>query len=217
MPRPLAVLVVVPLVTLGCRDRDRPRDDISEPGRAPAGTAELSQGEVPARMGKPHRMDFTEHDASQLVASRLYGTIPVGLKDPAPTSRQVLEAIRGWESWPAFPENASPILSRAHRRTWVVAHYNEAVGRAMNGGGALPLPEGSTIVKEQRVAPDSPAILLSVMNKRGGKWYWVQATTDGKVLVVGGEPFEGFDHYDCHGCHQSAADNDQVFTHDFAP
>jgi mono/diheme cytochrome c family protein len=62
---------------------------------------------------------------------------------------------------------------------------------------------------------------ITVMSKQNGSWYWLEATPDGKVIVDDmmdkGAPLEGKDVAMCVGCHTSAADNDMVFTHDFAP
>jgi hypothetical protein len=48
------------------------------------------------------------------------------------------------------------------------------------------------------------------MAKRGGTWFWVSATPDGKVFTADGVPLAG-DLGQCAGCHM-AADHDMVFS-----
>ena len=102
---------------------------------------------------------------------------------------------------------------------YVLAHHNDVVGQAI-ADKTLPLPDGSIIVKDNFAkADDSMPMAVTVMSKQGGKWYWIEASPDGMVMVDQmmdvGAPLEGNDVKMCVGCHVSWKDNDYVGTHVF--
>jgi hypothetical protein len=127
----------------------------------------------------------------------------------------VLAKTQGYARWPTFPENPQPTFSKQHFKMWVLAHYNEVVARAIQNK-TLPLPEGATIVKDnfESANADKPT-LISTMSKRGGRWYFVQSTPEGKVVVQDGKPQAGYNLAGCTSCHSQASENDQIYTHEF--
>ena len=164
---------------------------------------------------------------SLLVASLAFGALGPeaaraaegGMKDSgavAPTgeAKALLEKVKDYKSWPTFPDATAPKLSKGHGGLYVLAYHNDVVGQAV-ASHALPLPDGSIIVKENRPQADAAPAALSIMSKQGGGWYWLQATPDGKVVTAKGKPMAGAVK-GCAGCHSQASDNDQVYTYKFA-
>lgn len=134
---------------------------------------------------------------------------------PTDETKTVLAEIQGYQSWPTFPENRTPKLSAAHMNMFVVAHFNDAVGKAMKSH-AMPLVEGAIIVKDNFAkADDKTPMAITVMKKLRGKWYFVEATPDGMVMTdSAGNGLQGFDVAMCVGCHDSSH-NDGIKTHTF--
>jgi hypothetical protein len=137
--------------------------------------------------------------------------------DPAPATKQILDAVKNYKSWPMFTENSTPKMSDSHMKMYVVTYHNDAVTAAI-AQDALPLPPGCTIVKENLANPsDTAPMALTIMDKQGdGSWYWIEATLDGKVIVdPTGKPLEGKDVPMCVGCHSKESSNDDIMTHQF--
>jgi hypothetical protein len=148
-------------------------------------------------------------------AQRAHGGGPLATAEPSPETKALLAKIQGYRSWPKFPENAQPAFSKQHFKKWVVAYYNDVVGRALQAK-TLPLPDGSIIAKDNLDSADAAEpSFITTMAKRGGHWYFAETTPDGKVVVMDGKPLEGFDIAACKNCHEQAAANDQVYTHEF--
>ena len=76
-----------------------------------------------------------------------------GTVAPTGAALEVLERSRGYRSWERFAEYAKPKLSKSHSGNHVVAWYNAAAAPAAKGG-AREYPEGSIIVKENRLTPE---------------------------------------------------------------
>jgi len=119
-----------------------------------------------------------------------------------------------------FADNAVPKQSASHMKMWVVTYHNDIVKTAM-ANKTLPLPDGAIIVKENMAKETDTTGMPTVMAKQGGKWYWIEATPDGKVVVDTmmdkGKPLESYDPNMCTGCHVQQKDkNDWVFVHDFS-
>lgn len=143
-------------------------------------------------------------------------TGPKALQTVAPPAeaRALLAAIRGYEKWPHFAENTTPKRSLAHHGLWVLVFHNEVVSAAV-AKHQLPLPDGSILVKENRLTPAGGVVLLTVMSKQHGRWFWLEATPEGRVIRAGGETVAGFGVKACAGCHEQNVDNDSVFSHPF--
>jgi len=135
---------------------------------------------------------------------------------PSSETESVLAATSGYSAWAMFPENTAPTLSKAHMGMYVVAHYNDVVATAVQAK-TLPLPDGALIVKDNFAhADDKMPMAITVMSKQSGGWYWIEATSDGKVILDSmGKALEGTDVAMCVGCHESKKSNDYVMTHDF--
>jgi hypothetical protein len=141
---------------------------------------------------------------------------------PSPETQQLLGRISGYRTWMKFPENLTPKLSAQHGNMYVVAYHNDIVKQAMERK-LLPLPDGALIVKDNLAMPsDAMPMVITVMSKQSEKWYWLEATPEGQVvvdeMVDKGKPLEGFGVAMCTGCHGARKDtNDYIFTHDFGP
>jgi hypothetical protein len=142
---------------------------------------------------------------------------PKALQSVAPgaEAKAVLEAIRGYQKWPHFAENVQPKRSLAHHGLWVLVFHNEVVTAAV-AKHQLPLPDGSLLVKENRFTADGEVVLLTVMSKQHGRWYWLEVTPQGQVVQAAGAKVAGFGVKACAGCHEQNVDNDAVFTHPFS-
>jgi hypothetical protein len=139
--------------------------------------------------------------------------------EPSADTKALLDAIKDHETWPKFDENSTPKLSKSHMNMWVVTYHNDVVTKAI-ADKTLPLPDGSILVKDNFAKQDDAMpMAVTVMSKQGGTWYWVEATSMGKVVVDEmadkGTPLEGYDAKLCVMCHSGAKDNDEVFTHQF--
>lgn len=133
---------------------------------------------------------------------------------PSPTSRDVLEQTANYRQWPNFAENTTIERSAMHREMYVLAFHNDVVTRALESR-TLPLPDGAVIVKENYAhKSDAQPKVLTIMAKESGRWYWLEATPEGRVVLEKDRPQEGFDLEGCRSCH-SHAENDFVFTHQF--
>ncbi len=139
----------------------------------------------------------------------------MGMAAPSADSQALLAKTSSYATWPKFSENATPRPSKAHMNMYVVTFHNDVVAAAI-ASHTLPLPDGAIIVKQNMMKPDSPPQNLTIMSKQGGKWYWLDATPDGKVVTMNDMPQEGFGAPMCTQCHDDAANNDFVFTHHFA-
>lgn len=139
----------------------------------------------------------------------------MGMAAPTADSGALLAKISDYATWPKFSESAEPKASKAHMNMYVVTFHNEVVTAAI-AAHTLPLPDGAVIVKQNKMAADAPPKTLTVMSKQSGKWYWLDATPDGKVVTINDMPQEGFDVPMCTKCHDDASNNDFVFVHSFA-
>jgi hypothetical protein len=128
---------------------------------------------------------------------------------PTGAAAEILRQSRDYRDWQRFSEYTAPKLSKTHSGNHVVAWYNAAAAPAARGDAAA-YPDGSIIVKENRLTPDGPPASLSVMAKRDGGWFWISATPGGQVFAADGAPLAG-DLGRCAGCH-TAADPDLVFS-----
>lgn len=139
----------------------------------------------------------------------------MGMADPAPDTKAVLDSVKDYTSWPKFAENQQPAKSEGHMGMHVLAFHNQVVGEAIKSK-TLPLPDGALIVKQEMTAADAAPMSITVMSKQGGNWYWVKASPDGmKVMTMNGMAMEGRDVAMCKDCHGNESDNDFVFTHKF--
>jgi hypothetical protein len=141
-----------------------------------------------------------------------HGSPPQGpTAEPTGETQEILQRAKDYRSWQKFPRYAKEAaFSKGHGKTYVVAWYNEAAAAAVKAGGGT-YPDGSILVKENRPEPDASPAALTVMAKRGGGWYWIRATPDGKVFTREGKPIAGPDVAACAGCH-SVAEGDMVFS-----
>jgi hypothetical protein len=122
---------------------------------------------------------------------------------PAGPAEEILRQARDYRSWRKFASyEAAAKPSKAHSGNHVVAWYNDAAAPAVKGGAKV-FPDGSVIVKENRLTADGKPASLSVMAKRAGAWFWISATPDWKVFTAGGKPLAG-DLGSCAGCHGEA-------------
>jgi hypothetical protein len=96
----------------------------------------------------------------------------------------------------------------------VLVFHNQVVSQAV-ARHTLPLPDGSLLVKENRLTPDGEVVLLTVMSKQHGRWYWLEVTPAGRAIQANGATVAGFGVKACAGCHEQNVDNDAVFTHPF--
>jgi len=139
----------------------------------------------------------------------------MGMADPAPATRAVLDSVKDYASWPKFTENETPNQSEGHMNMYVLAFHNQVVTDAI-AAATLPLPDGAIIVKQEMMKADDPPMSITVMSKQAGAWYWVKASPDGmKVMTMDGMAMEGNEVGMCKDCHDNAADNDFVLTHKF--
>lgn len=130
---------------------------------------------------------------------------------PTGETKELLQKIQGYQSWPKFPEYANgPKKSQGHGGTFVVAHYNDTAAQAVQSGAAS-YPDGSIIVKENRPQADAKPVALTTMAKMNGAWYWVKSTPAGQVFTAKGKPVAGQQVAACAGCHASAP-KDGVFS-----
>ena len=126
-------------------------------------------------------------------------------------AEEILQRSREYRAWRKFAEYATAAKrSKAHTGNYVVAWYNDAAAAAAKAGGTQQFPDGSIIVKENRLTPDGPPASLSIMAKRAGSWFWISATPDWKVFTADGKPLAG-DVGRCAGCHLEA-DRDMVYS-----
>lgn len=129
---------------------------------------------------------------------------------PVGPAAEILRDAKGYRSWHKFARYETPILSKTHSANYVIAWYNDAAAPAVTAG-APAFPEGSIIVKENRLTADGPPATLSVMAKRGGQWLWISATTGWQVFTSeDGKPLAG-DIGSCAGCHGEAP-RDSVYS-----
>lgn len=134
-------------------------------------------------------------------------------------TKAILDKIKDYHSWDKFAENNTPKMSKMHMNMWVVTYHNSVVKDAI-ANKTLPLPDGAIIVKDNMMSATDMMPMPTVMAKQNGKWYWIEASHDGKVVVDEmmdkGKPLEGYDVKMCTGCHAPQKDkNDWLFTHDF--
>jgi hypothetical protein len=146
--------------------------------------------------------------ASAEAPKRAFGSGP-GSAAATGAAAEVLASAKDYRSWSKFPEYTAAKPSKSHGGNHVVAWYNAVAAPAVKAAGQ-DFPDGSVIVKENRVSPEAAPGSLSIMAKRSGSWFWVSATTDGKVFTADGAPLAG-DLGECAGCHM-AADRDMVFS-----
>jgi hypothetical protein len=140
--------------------------------------------------------------------ARVHGS-GTGAVAPSGLAAEVLRSAQDYRSWTRFSRYAAPVLSKAHTGNHVVVWFNAAAAPGTRPD-APEYPEGSILVKENRVTPDGPPGSLSIMAKRSGRWFWISATPDGKVFTADGAPLAGeLDR--CAGCH-AEADRDMVFS-----
>lgn len=141
-------------------------------------------------------------------AGRAHGSGP-GTVAPAGAAADILQRSREYRSWSRFSGYATPKPSKSHSGNHVVAWYNAAAAPAAQAGSG-DFPDGSIIVKENRLSPDGPPVSLSVMAKQAGSWSWISATPGWQVFTSDGAPLAG-DLDRCTGCHV-AAERDMVFS-----
>lgn len=146
--------------------------------------------------------------AAAQAPKRAHGSGP-GSVPPTGAAAEVLASAKDYRSWTKFSQYDAPKPSKSHSGNHVVAWYNAAAAPAVKAAGQ-DFPDGSVIVKENRVSPEAAPGALSIMAKRAGSWFWVSATPDGKVFTADGAPLAG-DLAQCAGCHM-AADRDMVFS-----
>ena len=139
----------------------------------------------------------------------------IGMAAASADSQALIAKASSYATWPRFTENSEPKASKAHMNMYVVTYHNDVVTAAI-AAHTLPLPDGAVIVKQNKMKPDAPPQSLTIMSKQGGKWYWLDAMPDGKVVTINDMPQEGFGAPMCTKCHDDAANNDYVFTHSFA-
>jgi hypothetical protein len=122
---------------------------------------------------------------------------------PAGPVEEILRQARPYRSWRRFARFDTAKLSSAHSGNYVVAWYNDAAAPAATGGAQV-FPDGSLIVKENRLTPDGAPVSLSVMAKRSGAWVFVSASPEWQVFTAtDGKPLAG-DVGACAGCHGEA-------------
>jgi hypothetical protein len=130
--------------------------------------------------------------------------------EPGPPADDILRQARGYRSWRRFARFDTAKASKAHSGNYVIAWYNDAAAPAATGG-AKEFPEGSIIVKENRLSAGGDAASLSVMAKRQGAWIWISASPEWKVFTAAdGTPLAG-DVGSCAGCHAEAP-KDSVYS-----
>ncbi len=149
------------------------------------------------------------------------GGMQMQTAEPSAESKALWAKIQGYSTWAKFTENQTPVPSKSHMDMFVVTYHNDVVADAVTNN-TLPLPDGAILVKDNFASADAAMpMAVTVMSKEGGEWYWLEATPDGKVVIDSmmdkGKPLEGKGVTMCVGCHDGAKDNDQVFTHKFAP
>jgi hypothetical protein len=133
--------------------------------------------------------------------------------EPSGEAKILIGKIKGWASWPVFPETATPLPSKQHGGVFVVIHHNAEVGRAMKEH-KLPLPDGSMIVKENRPSAGAKPEVLTTMWKQNGAWFYLKSTPDGRVFTEQEQPLAGRVR-SCDICHGGQSDNDNIFSHNF--
>ena len=138
----------------------------------------------------------------------------MGMAAPSPETQAVLDQIKDYATWPRFAENPTPAFSKGHMKMYVLAFHNDVVADAI-ASNTLPLPDGALIVKQNMKAADAAPEALTIMSKQGGEWYYAETSPDGKVITMNGMALEGRKVAMCTDCHDTAADNDYVFTHKF--
>jgi hypothetical protein len=145
------------------------------------------------------------------LAQGAHGKAAEQVAAPTGATADIVQRAKDYRSWQKFSRyEQTPVLSKAHGKTYVVAWLNAEAATAVKTGGQ-EFPEGSTIVKENRPTPDGAPVELSVMSKRGGSWYWIKATPDWQVFTSKGQPVAGPDVGACAGCHGEAP-RDMVFS-----
>lgn len=129
---------------------------------------------------------------------------------PSGETEEILRSARDYRSWRKFTQYAEPRRSKTHSGNYVVAWYNDAAAPAV-GAGAQEYPDGSVIVKENRLTAGGAPASLSVMAKRAGRWVWISATPDWQVFTWDGKPLAGDDVASCAACHGEAP-KDSVYS-----
>ena len=160
-------------------------------------------------------MPMTHDDKNAMGGDMGMMDMKMGMAAPSTDSQTVLAKIKDYASWPKFAENSEPKFSKAHMNMYVVTFHNDVVTAAINAH-TLPLPDGALIVKDNKMKADAPPHSITIMSKQGGKWYWLEATPDGKVVTMNDMAQEGYTAGMCVKCHDDASNNDFVFTHSFA-
>jgi hypothetical protein len=128
---------------------------------------------------------------------------------PPPEARTLLQRARGYAAWPTVQARGEARPSSAHGNMHVLTHYNTLAGEALRAG-TLPLPEGSIIVEEHRPGPRARPSKLAIMAKEEGRWYFLESTPEGQVLVAAGAPQAGPAVPTCTSCHGTPSGNDGV-------
>ena len=156
-----------------------------------------------------------DHAGSGAMGGDMAMQMKMGMAAPTADSQALIAKTSSYATWPKFTENSEPKASKAHMNMYVVTFHNDVVTAAI-AAHTLPLPDGAVIVKQNKMKPDAPPQSLTIMSKQGGKWYWLDATPDGKVVTINDMAQEGFGAPMCTKCHDDASNNDYVFTHSFA-
>jgi len=129
--------------------------------------------------------------------------------------------IRGWESWPAYPDYEGFLRGQSPHGRFVKIHMNEVTAKSPYEPGA-----GSVIVKANYTAEDPSALAsLTVIEKirgyhrKGADWFWVAYDPSGKVvpgddgIAQAGKVAEGTPR-GCLACHANAGGKDFLFVND---
>jgi hypothetical protein len=129
--------------------------------------------------------------------------------EPSGEAKHILDQSEGYRFWPKFSEyEKGAKKSKGHGGMFVVGYYNDVAAKAAQSDGSFP--DGSILVKENRLKPDAAPDALTIMAKRNGSWYWIKSTPIGKVFIAKGKPLAG-KVQSCIGCHSSAP-RDMVFS-----
>jgi hypothetical protein len=123
---------------------------------------------------------------------------------------KILQRVRGYEHWPRFARyDLPPIQSQGHSDQFVVGYYNDVATHAALGRDLTYL-EGSVLVLEDRQVIETPPRTLSVMARLNERWFWLESTPDGRVLIERGQPIAGHVR-SCITCHVLAG-TDMVYS-----
>lgn len=82
-------------------------------------------------------------------------------------------------------------------------YVNDKVQQALATPGLTAWPDGSLIVKDGWAGPSLK--FVAAMEKRGGKWFWVEWDEDGDAKYSGAPSL-------CTGCHASGSDFVRAFS-----